>query len=112
MFASAGDVNDDGYADTFIGSGTSFTPSGQINLYLDRQMGSHQPLKPYERELHRTILVCDARGFDSNVDGVTNSCIRHEMQLEARPKVDMITVSSRISIRANSRSKVRCQDSN
>mgnify|MGYP003736086219 CR=1 FL=1 len=39
MFESVGDINDDGYMDTMIGSSSGFTPSGLLELYLGSSNG-------------------------------------------------------------------------
>ena len=57
MFAPAGDVNDDGYADTFIGQEQVSRHLVRSICILDPQTVSHQPLKPYERGVQWTILV-------------------------------------------------------
>ena len=95
MFASAGDVNDDGFADTFIGSSMGFTPSGQINLYL----GSSNGFVP-TTETIRTGSPADylgaitLGGFDSNADGTIEFV--YSVRNATRGTtfgVDMITVS-------------------
>ena len=95
MFASAGDVNDDGYTDTFIGSGMAFTPSGQLDLYL----GSANGFVP-TTEVIRTGTPTDylglvtVGGFDSNADGAIEFV--YSMRNSTRGTsygVDMIAVS-------------------
>ena len=95
MFAPAGDVNDDGYADTFIGSGTSFTPSGQINLYLGSADGFASAVETIRTGSPTDHLgLVTLGGFDSNADGAIEFV--YSMRNDTRGTaygVDMITVT-------------------
>ena len=89
MFAPAGDVNDDGYSDTFIGSGTSFTPSGQINLYLGSADGFVSAVETIRTGTPTDYLgLVTLGGFDSNADGVIEFVYSTRMQL-AQPMVSI-----------------------
>ena len=95
MFAPAGDVNDDGYADTFIGSGTSFTPSGQINLYLGSADGFASAVETIRTGSPMDHLgLVTLGGFDSNADGAIEFVYstRNDTRGTAYG-VDMITVT-------------------
>ncbi|MEC7113136.1 MAG: VCBS repeat-containing protein, partial [Candidatus Thermoplasmatota archaeon] len=95
MFAPAGDVNDDGYADTFIGSGTSFTPSGQINLYLGSADGfvtAVETIRTGTPSNHLGLVTLG--GFDSNADGAIEFVYSTRNATRGTAYgVDMITVS-------------------
>lgn len=95
MFASAGDVNDDGYADTFIGSGASFTPSGQISLYLgsaDGFVSAVETIRTGSPSDHLGLLTLG--GFDSNADGAIEFVYSTRNSTRGTTYgVDMITVS-------------------
>ena len=95
MFAPAGDVNDDGYADTFIGSGTSFTPSGQINLYLgsaDGFVSAVETIRTGTPSDHLGLVTLG--GFDSNADGAIEFVYSTRNATRGTAYgVDMITVS-------------------
>ena len=95
MFASAGDVNDDGYADTFIGSGTSFTPSGQINLYLGSEDGFASAVETIRTGSPTDYLgLVTLGGFDSNADGTIEFVYSTRNATRGTAYgVDMITVS-------------------
>ena len=70
MFASAGDVNDDGFADTFIGSSKGFTPAGQIDLYLGSANGfvsTTETIRTGSTSQHLGLITLG--GLDSNADG-------------------------------------------
>ena len=70
MFTSAGDVNDDGYTDTFIGSGMAYTPSGQLDLYLGSQDGFVPAVETIRTGTPTDYLgLATVGGFDSNADG-------------------------------------------
>ena len=95
MFAPAGDVNDDGYSDTFIGSGTSFTPSGQINLYLGSADGfasAVETIRTGSPTEHLGLVTLG--GFDSNADGAIEFVYSTRNATRGTTfGVDMITVS-------------------
>ena len=95
MFASAGDVNDDGYVDTFIGSGTSFTPSGQINLYLGSANGfatAVETIRTGSPTDHLGLVTLG--GFDSNADGAIEFVYSTRNTTRGTTYgVDMVTVS-------------------
>jgi len=95
MFAAAGDVNDDGYADTFIGSGTSFTPSGQINLYLGSSDGFASAVETIRTGSPTDHLgFVTLGGFDSNADGAIEFVYSTRNATRGTTYgVDMITVS-------------------
>ena len=83
MFASAGDVNDDGFTDTFIGSSMGFTPSGQINLYLGSSNGFVSTTETIRTGSPADYLgAITLGGFDSQVrilgfvGGVILRCLR------------------------------------
>ena len=70
-FASAGDVNDDGYSDTFIGSSLTYAPSGQIDLYLGSENGfilTPETIRTGGSQEYLGATI--AGGFDSNADGL------------------------------------------
>ena len=95
MFAPAGDVNDDGYADTFIGSGTSYTPSGQINLYLGSADGFASAVETIRTGSPTDYLgLVTLGGFDSNADGAIEFVYSTRNATRGTTYgVDMITVS-------------------
>ena len=95
MFAPAGDVNDDGYADTFIGSGTSFTPSGQINLYLGSADGFASAVETIRTGSPTDHLgLVTLGGFDSNADGAIEFVYSTRNDTRGTAfGVDMITVT-------------------
>ena len=94
-FAPAGDVNDDGYADTYIGSGTSFTPSGQINLYLGSADGFASAVETIRTGTPSDHLgLVTLGGFDSNADGAIEFVYSTRNATRGTAYgVDMITVS-------------------
>ena len=95
MFAPAGDVNDDGYADTFIGSGSSFTPSGQINLYLGSADGfaaAVETIRTGSPSDHLGFITLG--GFDSNADGAIEFVYSTRNSTRGTSYgIDMVTVS-------------------
>ena len=95
MFAPAGDVNDDGYADTFIGSGSSFTPSGQINLYLGSADGfaaAVETIRTGSPSDHLGFITLG--GFDSNADGAIEFVYSTRNSTRGTAYgIDMVTVS-------------------
>ena len=95
MFATAGDVNDDGYADTFIGSSLGYTPSGQLNLYLGSATGfvsAIETIRTGGQENHLGMVTVG--GFDSNADGAIEFVYSTRNSTRGTYYgVDMITVS-------------------
>ena len=70
MFESVGDINDDGYMDTMIGSSSGFTPSGLLELYLGSPSGFQNTPEVIQTGLQSQHLGAITVGnFDSNADG-------------------------------------------
>ena len=70
MFESVGDINDDGYMDTMIGSSSGFTPSGLLELYLGSPSGFQNTPEVIQTGLQSQHLgVITVGNFDSNADG-------------------------------------------
>jgi len=70
MFESVGDINDDGYMDTMIGSSSGFTPSGLLELYLGSSNGLQTPPEVIQTGAQSQHLgLITAGNFDSNADG-------------------------------------------
>ena len=95
MFASAGDVNDDGYLDTFIGSSMGYTPSGQLNLYLGSSEGFVSAVETIRTGVQGNSLgLVTLGGFDSNADGAIEFVYSTRNSTRGTNYgVDMITVS-------------------
>jgi hypothetical protein len=70
MFESVGDINDDGYMDTMIGSSSGFTPSGLLELYLGSANGLQSTSEVIQTGGQSQHLGSITVGnFDSNADG-------------------------------------------
>ncbi|CAI8294281.1 MAG: Alpha-agarase [Euryarchaeota archaeon UBA443] len=95
MFASAGDVNDDGFNDTFIGSSMGFTPSGQINLYLGSSSGFVSAVETIRTGgLGDHLGLIAIGGLDSNADGAIEFVYSTRNSTRGTNYgIDMITVS-------------------
>ena len=95
MFATAGDVNDDGYMDTFIGSGMAYTPSGQLDLYLGSQNGfvpAVETIRTGAPTVHLGLVTVG--GFDSNADGAIEFVYSTRNATRGTSYgIDMVTVS-------------------
>ena len=70
MFESVGDINDDGYMDTMIGSSSGFTPSGLLELYLGSANGLQSTSEVIQTGVQSQHLgLITVGNFDSNADG-------------------------------------------
>ena len=70
MFESVGDINDDGYMDTMIGSSSGFTPAGLLELYLGSASGFQSTPETIQTGVQPQHLGLVTIGnFDSNADG-------------------------------------------
>ena len=70
MFESVGDINDDGYMDTMIGSSSGYTPAGLLELYLgsaDGFQSSPEVIQTGVQPQHLGLMTVG--NFDSNADG-------------------------------------------
>lgn len=70
MFESVGDINDDGYMDTMIGSSSGYTPAGLLELYLGSANGfqsSPEVIQTGVQPQHLGFMTVG--NFDSNADG-------------------------------------------
>lgn len=93
--ASAGDVNDDGYSDTFIGSSMTYSPSGQIDLYFGSENGlvaTPETIRTGNPNEHLGFVTLG--GFDSNADGAIEFVYSTRNATRGTTfGVDMVTVS-------------------
>ena len=70
MFESVGDINDDGFMDTMIGSSSGFTPAGLLELYLGSASGLQSTPETIQTGVQPQHLGLVTLGnFDSNADG-------------------------------------------
>ncbi|MGB2037615.1 MAG: hypothetical protein ACPHX8_04045 [Candidatus Poseidoniaceae archaeon] len=70
MFESVGDINDDGYMDTMIGSSSGYTPAGLLELYLGSANGFQSSPEVIQTGIQPQHLGFMTVGnFDSNADG-------------------------------------------